>query len=58
MKLLADENIDARIVKLLRDAGHDVGEIRVERAGSADEAVLALARRTGRALLTSGQGLR
>lgn len=52
MRLLADEDLDARIVGLLRDSGHDVVEIRGERAGSADEAVLALVRRSDRVLVT------
>lgn len=52
MRRLADENLDARIVELPRDSGHHLEEIRGERAGSADDAVLALARRSGRVLLT------
>lgn len=52
MRFLADENIDQRVVAILRAAGHDVLEVREGHGGSGDEAVLALARRTRRVLLT------
>ena len=52
MRFLADENFDARIVELLRAAGHDVAEVRYGHGGSDDQTVLALARRARRVLLT------
>ena len=52
VKLLANENIPLPAVGALRAAGHDVLAIAVTTPGLPDEAVLALARREARTLLT------
>jgi predicted nuclease of predicted toxin-antitoxin system len=52
VRLLADENVDARVVDFLRAAGHDVAEIRTAHRGGDDRAVLEFANRTRRILLT------
>jgi predicted nuclease of predicted toxin-antitoxin system len=52
MKLLADENVHADIVAWLRSSGHDVLFATESLASSSDEAVLALATRQGRAIIT------
>ena len=52
MRLLADENLDAPIIEQLRLTGHDVLAIREMHPGIDDEAVLALAHREKRVLLT------
>jgi predicted nuclease of predicted toxin-antitoxin system len=52
VRFLADECFDARVAARVRDAGHEVAEVRDGWAGSADAAVLALARRARRVILT------
>jgi predicted nuclease of predicted toxin-antitoxin system len=52
VRFLADECFDARVTARLRDAGHQVAEVRGRWAGSGDEAVVALALRTRRVILT------
>lgn len=52
MRFLADESCDFAIVIALRDAGHDVTAVAEFAASSDDTAVLAIARREGRTLLT------
>ena len=52
MKLLANENIPLPAVNALRAVGHDVLAITVTGPGLPNEAVLALARREARTLLT------
>lgn len=52
MKWLADENVPATSVRLLREAGWDVAHVREHHAGISDAEVLALAVRESRALLT------
>ena len=51
-RLLADENIPARAVDALRDAGCDVLSIREHAPESADDEVLRIAVAQGRILLT------
>ena len=52
MRWLADECISARLVKLLRDAGHDVAYAAEMAAGATDSDLIAMARRDNRLLLT------
>ena len=52
MHLLADECCDMAVVRELRDAGHDVLTIRETMPGADDEAVVQLALRDSRVLLT------
>ena len=52
MRLCANENVPELCVERLRREGHDVLWIRDSAPGSADDAVLALAAREGRLLLT------
>jgi predicted nuclease of predicted toxin-antitoxin system len=52
MRFLADESCDFAVVRALRLAGHDVSAIAEAAPSSADDAVLALAVRQGRILLT------
>lgn len=52
MRLLADENFPLSAIKALRRAGHDVTWIRLDCPGAKDTAVLDLAERDGRVLLT------
>jgi len=51
-RLLADENIPARAIDALRDAGCDVLSIRQHAPASADDEVLRIAVAQGRILLT------
>lgn len=53
MKLLADEGVDRQIVALIRDEGHDVAYVLEMEPGISDEAVLDLANREARILLTA-----
>ena len=52
MKLLADEGVDAAIVALVREDGHDVVYVAELSPGITDEAVLELANGDERVLLT------
>jgi predicted nuclease of predicted toxin-antitoxin system len=52
MRLCANENVSGETVGCLRAAGHDVVWIREAAPGSPDQAVLELARKDGRLLLT------
>ena len=52
MKLLADENIERPIVAWLREKGHDVLWVPESHASEADHALVDLARREGRPVLT------
>lgn len=52
MKLLADENIAAPLVRALREAGHDVAYVAELAPGITDDAVLSVARQQSRLLLT------
>jgi predicted nuclease of predicted toxin-antitoxin system len=51
-KLLADENIPAKAIDALRDAGYDVLSIRERAPGVADQEVLRIAVAQGRVLVT------
>ena len=53
MKLLADENCDASLVKELRAGGHDVVFIVESRPGADDLQVVRLAREQSRVILTA-----
>lgn len=53
MKLLADEAVDAVTVARLRSDGHDVTYVAELAPGITDDAVLELANRDGRILLTT-----
>lgn len=57
MRLLADENIAAPLVLALRAAGHDVTYVAELAPGIADDAVLSLALRQGRLLLTEDKDI-
>ncbi|MEP0773286.1 MAG: DUF5615 family PIN-like protein [Acidobacteriota bacterium] len=52
MRFLADESCDAAVARALRAAGHDVVEVREVCPGADDEAVVQLAVRESRTLLT------
>lgn len=53
IKFLADENIPSGVTKFLRDRGLDVKEVGgAENAGASDDAIIALARKEERILLT------
>ncbi len=52
MRVLANENVPGDAVAALREAGHDVAWVRTDAPGSADTAILALAVREARVLLT------
>jgi uncharacterized protein with PIN domain len=56
MLFLADESCDFRVVRALRAAGHDVTSVLEMIPGADDEAVIALARREGRVLITEDFG--
>ncbi len=53
MNLLADEGIDGQIVARLRDEGHSVLYVAEMEPGISDDAVLDLANREDRVLLTT-----
>lgn len=53
MRLVADENIEFEIVSRLRDAGHDVFDVKASYPGIDDVTVLELAARQNALLLTS-----
>jgi len=52
VRWLADECVAARLVKRLREAGHDVGYVAEKAAGEPDIALVGLAIRENRLLLT------
>jgi predicted nuclease of predicted toxin-antitoxin system len=53
MKFLTDENVATSVVKSLRDAGHDVKDVKEERLqGSSDQFLLHLAERELRIIVT------
>jgi predicted nuclease of predicted toxin-antitoxin system len=53
IKFLADENIPSGVTKFLRDRGFDVKEVAgTKNAGASDDAVMVLARKEQRVLLT------
>ena len=52
MQFLVDECVDAGLIARLRDSGHDVRSIAEEYRGDSDRAVLDLAVKEGRILLT------
>lgn len=53
MRLLADEGVDLPVVERLRRNGHEVSYVAEMAPGLSDDAVLELARRDGRVLLTA-----
>ena len=53
MKLLADEGIERTVVGGLRNAGYDVIWIAEEDPGADDSAILSMARRLRRLILTN-----
>lgn len=52
MRFLADENCDARVIRALREAGHDVIAIAEQLSGADDIDVLALSVHDQRILIT------
>ena len=52
MKFLTDENINFRIVKVLREAGYDVKDVKEEMKSSKDIEVLNFAIKEKRVLIT------
>lgn len=52
MRLLLDENLSLATARLLREAGHDATSVKEEAPGASDPDVIALARATGRVLVT------
>jgi len=56
MRFLADESCDVASVKALRDAGNDVLEVRLIKAGADDEWVVDLALSERRILLEEVSG--
>jgi predicted nuclease of predicted toxin-antitoxin system len=52
VRLLADENVAAEVVEALRRAGHEVGWLRDDDPGAADDRVLARSVREHRVLVT------
>jgi predicted nuclease of predicted toxin-antitoxin system len=52
MRLLADENCTRTLVRLLREAGHDVAWIREDSPGASDREVLSRALRQRRVVAT------
>jgi len=52
LRILADENVDFRIVTALKRSVHDVVSVLKEYQGIPDEDVLGLARKLGAVLLT------
>lgn len=58
MKILVDENVPLMTVRALRDAGHDVRDIRhTALQGSTDGAVWQIAQSEARLLITTDKGL-
>lgn len=57
MRLLADECVDGRIVAALLAAGHDVARVGDLTPAADDDAVVMLAQREARALITQDKGI-
>lgn len=53
MKLLADENLDAPIVRWLRELGHDVVWMCEQSPGTGDDRIMNLGRESGRVIVTN-----
>jgi predicted nuclease of predicted toxin-antitoxin system len=53
MRILADENVDAPIIAWLAGCGHDVLRMCESSPGASDEAVVTLAEREQRVIITS-----
>jgi predicted nuclease of predicted toxin-antitoxin system len=57
MKIFVDENIPAMTVRELREAGHDVVDIRgTEKEGMSDEGVWGIVQKEQRLLITTDKG--
>ena len=57
MRFLVDENVDARLIDLLHDAGHDVTAVTTDyRPSIADAELLGVALRERRVLITNDLG--
>lgn len=56
MRILADENVRASLIRALRDAGFDILSVRESRPSISDEEVLALAVQEQRLLITEDIG--
>jgi predicted nuclease of predicted toxin-antitoxin system len=52
MRILADENFPKEAIEALRARGHDVGWVREDSPGTADEEVIGRAANEGRLLIT------
>jgi predicted nuclease of predicted toxin-antitoxin system len=52
VKIVADENIDIRVIEILREFGHDIISIRERERGSIDPVVLFLANLNNALLIT------
>lgn len=52
LKLLADENLPARSLQILRRRGFDIASLQEVKVGLSDEGALTLANRQGRILIT------
>lgn len=52
LRLLADENIDPKLIDWLRGEGHDVLAVKAKSAGAADEEVVAISMRESRVIVT------
>ena len=52
MKLLADENIPASVVRMLKEEGYDIRSIRIESPGISDAEVMRYAQQEKRVILT------
>lgn len=52
MRCVADENVDSRLIRALRSAGHEVISIAEQAPGIGDDEVLAIAHSESRLLLT------
>ena len=50
--ILADEGLNGKLVKALREEGHQIGWIKETNAGMADEDIIALARQNSQILIT------
>ncbi len=54
MRFLADESCDFRVVRALRDAGHDVAAVIDVASGAEDPSVIDIAAREQRIFVTEG----
>lgn len=55
VRLLDDENLDPLIIEALSDAGHEVRTIRETNPSASDEAVIEIAQKEERVLVTEGK---